>query len=233
MRILAAIVALCAAAFLFIVGKRRWWDRETQRHSDQITVGVAILILMGSTMIATARPSPYPVTAFEGDKYSAHQAQMGADVVKAVRIKRAGKARYLYPPRKRPPVSRQRWRLTPMPAPRPLASEAYRAEAPRAQIIGGRPHGCPFRFCGCGASLHIFGRIIPALNLAANWLRFPRTEPAPGMAAARRGHVFVLERHISGRVWLVHDSNSGRGRTRLHPRSIAGYQIVNPHGGSS
>ncbi len=112
----------------------------------------------------------------------------------------------------------------------PSPSIAYTAEKVAAQVIGGRPAGCPYRFCGCGASLHLFGKIIPSLNLAANWLRFPRAEPAPRMAAARRGHVFVLERHIAGNVWLVHDSNSGRGKTRLHARSIAGYVVVNPHG---
>lgn len=100
------------------------------------------------------------------------------------------------------------------------------------EVIGGRPAGCPHAYCGCGASLHLFGRIIPSLNLAANWLRFPRTAPAPKMAAARRGHVMVLEEHISGSVWLVHDSNSGRHLTRLHPRSIAGYAIVDPRAGA-
>jgi hypothetical protein len=99
-----------------------------------------------------------------------------------------------------------------------------------AQVIGGRPPGCPARFCGCGASLHLFGRIIPSLNLAANWLRFPRAAPAPKMAAARRGHVFVLESHISGDTWLVYDANSGGRRTRLHARSIAGFAIVDPGG---
>jgi len=99
-----------------------------------------------------------------------------------------------------------------------------------ARVVGGRPAGCPSRFCGCVASLHLFGRIIPSLNLAANWLRFPRAVPAPKMVAARRGHVFVLEQHISGDTWLVHDSNSGGHRTRLHARSIAGYAIVNPSG---
>jgi hypothetical protein len=78
----------------------------------------------------------------------------------------------------------------------------------------------------------VFRRIIPSLNLAANWLRFPRTAAAPGMVAARRGHVFVLKSHIAGSTWLVHDSNSGGGRTRIHPRSIAGYAIVNPRGAS-
>lgn len=97
-------------------------------------------------------------------------------------------------------------------------------------VLGGRPSGCPARFCGCGASLHLFGRIIPSLNLAANWLRFPRTPPAPNMVAARRGHVFILKEHVAGSTWIVHDSNSGGRRTRLHARSIAGYAIVNPNG---
>lgn len=99
-----------------------------------------------------------------------------------------------------------------------------------AQVVSGRPIGCPYRFCGCGASLHLFGRIIPSLNLAANWLRFPRAVPAPRMAAARPGHVFVLEQQIAGDVWLVYDANSGGHLTRLHARSIAGYTIVDPHG---
>lgn len=101
-----------------------------------------------------------------------------------------------------------------------------------AGVIGGRPAGCPAAFCGCGASLHLFGRIIPALNLAANWLHFPRASPAPKMAAVRQHHVFVLERHISADVWLAYDANGGSHRTWLHPRSISGYVIVNPSGAS-
>jgi hypothetical protein len=49
------------------------------------------------------------------------------------------------------------------------------------------------------------------------------------MAAVRRHHVFVLERHIGGDTWLVWDANSGRHLTRVHPRSIAGFTIVDPH----
>ncbi|MCV0388085.1 MAG: hypothetical protein K5821_17210 [Nitrobacter sp.] len=113
----------------------------------------------------------------------------------------------------------------------PMPSGLHRVMATGAgRIVGGRPRGCPRRYCGCGASLHIFGRIIPRLNLAANWLRFPRATPAPGMVAARRGHVFVLKRHLHGKVWLVWDANSGRGKTRIHPRSIAGFTIVDPRG---
>jgi hypothetical protein len=99
-----------------------------------------------------------------------------------------------------------------------------------ARVIGGRPAQCPRAYCGCGASLHLFGRIIPALNLAANWFRFPRAAPAPRMVAVRRHHVFVLEQHVGGSIWIVHDSNSGGRATRLHARSIAGYKIVNPSG---
>lgn len=98
-----------------------------------------------------------------------------------------------------------------------------------ATVIGSRPAGCPHRFCGCEASLYLFGKIIPELNLAANWpRRFRRTYPAPRMAAARRGHVMVLISHVSGSDWLVHDGNSGGGKTRRHVRSIKGYVVVDP-----
>ncbi|UEM16203.1 hypothetical protein J4G43_019475 [Bradyrhizobium barranii subsp. barranii] len=96
------------------------------------------------------------------------------------------------------------------------------------RIVGGRPTGCPSSFCGCAAALRLFGRIVPELNLAANWLRFPRTSPAPGMVAARRGHVFVLEQHIGGDVWMAYDGNSGGRATRIHARSLRGYTVVNP-----
>lgn len=97
-------------------------------------------------------------------------------------------------------------------------------------IVGRRPAGCPHRYCGCEASLYLFGKIKPKLNLAANWIRlFPRTAPAPKMAAARSGHVMVLISHVSGNDWLVHDGNSGGGLTRRHVRSIRGYVVVNPH----
>jgi hypothetical protein len=76
----------------------------------------------------------------------------------------------------------------------------------------------------------VFGRVVPELNLAANWLRFPRTAPAPGMVAARRGHVFVLEQHVGGDLWMAYDANSGGHATRIHARSLRGYTVVNPHG---
>jgi hypothetical protein len=101
-------------------------------------------------------------------------------------------------------------------------------DSSEGQVVGGRPAGCPHSFCGCGASLRVFGRIVPGLNLASNWLRFPRTAPAPGMVAARRGHVFVLERHVEGDTWMAYDANSGGHATRIHARSLRGYTVVNP-----
>jgi hypothetical protein len=62
---------------------------------------------------------------------------------------------------------------------------------------------------GCGVAVRIFGRPIRELWLAANWFRFPRAAPGPGRVAVRRHHVFVLERHLVGNVWLVFDVNSG------------------------
>ena len=98
-------------------------------------------------------------------------------------------------------------------------------------VVGSRPSGCPHAFCGCEASLYKFGRIIPELNLASNWYRFPRAAPSPGMAAVRPGHVMILESQVAGNIWLVHDGNSGGHVTREHARSLAGYTIVNPGAG--
>mgnify|MGYP001608444868 CR=1 FL=1 len=99
----------------------------------------------------------------------------------------------------------------------------------QAEIIA-HPVGCPKRaFCGCGASVEIFGKPVRELFLARNWFRFPRAEPGPGMVAVRRGHVFVLRSHVQGQNWIVYDANSGRRKTRVHHRSIAGWTIVNPH----
>jgi hypothetical protein len=112
------------------------------------------------------------------------------------------------------------------------AGGAATASLSGGRIVGSRPAGCPSSFCGCGAALRVFGRIVPELNLASNWLRFPRTSPAPGMVAARHGHVFVLEQHLSGDTWLAYDANSGGHATRMHARSLRGYTIVNPRVGS-
>jgi hypothetical protein len=101
----------------------------------------------------------------------------------------------------------------------------------RGQIVA-HPAGCPrVAFCGCGAALRLFGEARRSLWLAANWLRFPRAEPGPDMAAVRTHHVMViLVYHGNGRA-TVYDANSGGHRTRIHERSLAGYRIVNPRAG--
>lgn len=112
-----------------------------------------------------------------------------------------------------------------------VAASAREASAGAVASILPHPAGCPRRlFCGCGAAVRVFGYPRRDLWVAANWLRFPRALPAPGMAAARRGHVFVLESHVAGSAWLVTDHNSGGGLSRLHVRSISGYAIVDPRG---
>lgn len=91
------------------------------------------------------------------------------------------------------------------------------------------PSGCPSRaFCGCGAALDVFGKHVRELWLARNWFKFPRTSPAPGMVAVRRHHVFVIRDVRGNNTVLAYDANSGRGRTHLHVRSLAGYVVVDP-----
>lgn len=101
-----------------------------------------------------------------------------------------------------------------------------------SQGVVSNPQGCPrTNFCGCGASVRIFGRPIRNLFLAWNWaIQFPRAEPAPGRVAVRRHHVWVLESHITGDLWLAYDANSGHHQTRIHPHHLAGYRVVDPHG---
>jgi hypothetical protein len=110
-----------------------------------------------------------------------------------------------------------------------VAQNVYQA---RQATILPHPAGCPRRaFCGCGAAVEVFGRPIRSLWLAANWLRFPRASPAPGMVAARRGHVFVIRQVLGGGRVLAYDANSGGRKTRLHVRSLAGFVVVDPSGG--
>ena len=104
------------------------------------------------------------------------------------------------------------------------------SHADAAVIVGGRPAGCPARYCGCASARHV-GLSGAKWNLAANWLTLPRASCAPGMAAARRGHVFIIKAcHGNGTV-TAYDPNSGGGKTRIHTRSLAGYTVVNPRGG--
>jgi hypothetical protein len=107
------------------------------------------------------------------------------------------------------------------------------ASASYASQVAAHPAGCPrVAFCGCGASIEVFGRSVRELWLAANWFRFPRTSPAPGMVAVRSHHVFVI-RAVNGDGSVVaYDANSGHHLTRVHTVSLRGYSVRDPHGGN-
>lgn len=95
-------------------------------------------------------------------------------------------------------------------------------------IIGGRPAGCPHRYCGCGLARYL-GLNDARLNLAWNWARlFPRAHAGPGMAVVWRHHVALIESMSSDGTARLRDYNSGGGLSRLHERSIRGAVIVNP-----
>ena len=97
--------------------------------------------------------------------------------------------------------------------------------------IVSHPAGCPGRaFCGCGVSVRVFGHPIRSLYLAANWLRFPRTQPGAGMVAVRSHHVMYIMDYSGNGIATVYDPNSGGHQTRIHTRNISRYRIVNPHG---
>lgn len=112
----------------------------------------------------------------------------------------------------------------------PVRVNANTGSLAARQVIP-HPAGCPRRlFCGCGASMHLFGTVKPGLMLAANWLRYPRAAPAPGMVAANRGHVFVIDKVLGNGMVMAYDYNSGGGRSHYHARSLRGFTVVNPRG---
>lgn len=153
-------------------------------------------------------------------RYVARQMGFGSAIERPVRKARVAKADYRQVIKTKPAVRK----IEPV---RTASEPRQRAAA----TVVSHPPGCPSRaFCGCGAAVRIFGSPVRSLWLAANWLRFPKTAPAPGMVAARRGHVFVLEADLGGGKWLAYDANSGGRKTRIHARSIAGYVIVDPRG---
>jgi hypothetical protein len=96
------------------------------------------------------------------------------------------------------------------------------------------PAGCPYSlFCGCGASVEVYGHPVRNLYLADNWLAFPRASCAPGMAVVWPGrHVAVIRSCEGDGIATLYDANSGGGLTRVHKASLAGGVIVDPHGSS-
>jgi hypothetical protein len=109
----------------------------------------------------------------------------------------------------------------------------YRQRMAGGDQIVGHPSGCPYHaFCGCGVSVKVFGHPVRELYLAANWFRFPRAAPAPGMIAVRFGghHVMYIIAYDGNGNATVYDPNSGGHQTRIHQRSLSGYSVRDPHG---
>lgn len=104
-------------------------------------------------------------------------------------------------------------------------AHAYEA----GRVIGGRPKGCPHAYCGCGASIYVFGENRRDLWPARAWYRFPHVSARVGAVAVRPHHVAVIIGGSPG-AWLLHDGNSGNGLTREHVRDLRGYTFVDPHG---
>lgn len=103
------------------------------------------------------------------------------------------------------------------------------ARLPAVRIVS-HPAGCPrVAFCGCGVARSL-GLRDRSLWLARNWLRFPRATPAPGMVAARSGHVFKILAVLKPGLVMAYDPNSGGHQTRIHVRRLAGFSVVNPNG---
>jgi hypothetical protein len=109
-----------------------------------------------------------------------------------------------------------------------------RARGGYGTVIGGAPAGCRHLgrlYCGCASALYVKLRARWNVNLAANWIRYlPRAAPAPGMAAARRGHVKIITAVLGGGRYKFYDPNSGGGLTRITTGTLAGFVVVNPRG---
>ena len=112
-----------------------------------------------------------------------------------------------------------------------VVSRAVNYTYDTVERVVAHPAGCPHSaFCGCGTSVHVFGKPVRDLYLAANWRKFPSASPAPGMVAWRYGHVFAIESVNGDGTVVAYDPNSGGHQTRIHTVSLHGFHVVNPHG---
>lgn len=94
-----------------------------------------------------------------------------------------------------------------------------------AKVVA-HPKGCSRKlFCGCGASVFLFGKPRRELFAARSWFRFPKAEPAPYRVAVQRHHVFVILKTLGNGKVLAYDANSGGGKTQIHVRSLRGYSV--------
>jgi hypothetical protein len=203
-----------------------------------------------------ARRGPYQQTPFVGGRAMYQEAQVprytyGGQVIqrqvvqyRAYRAQQL-RARQVYRTRQQPvealraqrqPGETERAQHQPVVAAGALHQEekALRYATGGGEIIQ-HPAGCPVRlFCGCGASIEVFGHSVRDLWLVSNWYRFPRAAPAAGMAVLwGTHHVAVIRQYFGDGTALLYDANSGKGLTRVHRIRIAGLAVVDPHPGQA
>lgn len=212
MRILAAIVALCAA--MIVIKDARHWRTGDPRHASFRTVVISVLILLGLSVGASARPSPYPpVTQFNGDRYAGH--------VVATKPEKA--AHFAH---KRAPVARKTRTRVPVPKPRRVTDGHHRADTGLSLGGGigrevGRAAGRPAAWCGWWLGHHL-GMPLRELWLARNWAKVGTDAGGPQVGA-----VVVWIHHVgiitgrSDKGWIVKSGNDGRA-VRERVRSVAG-----------
>ncbi len=160
------------------------------------------------SLAAHARPSPYPVTQYDGDRISARQTQPALRTVLVQRKVKHHRRHYRKPApgyiaRQRAPVVRQI-----------ALDEGWHRPAGRAG------HGRPRAWCGWWLGHHL-GIPLRSLWLARNWASVGTpAQPAPGVVVVWRHHVGIITGH-SAKGWIVKSGNDGH-RVRERPRSVAG-----------
>lgn len=207
-----------------------------------IRIILAAALLLACTIPTEARQRHRPIIAHQDCNVlwpceGVSASRRGEMIAKQVGF---GAAQKIYTPRVAEQPKKQRVRI----ARKPHVTVAAPPKTPRIETtalnpqVVAHPDGCPRRlFCGCGAAKRlqeVWGIVVEKpreLWLAANWGRYPKARPAPGMVAYRRGHVFVIEADLGGGKVYAYDANSGGRKTRLHVRSLAGFTVVNPRGG--
>jgi hypothetical protein len=190
-------------------------------------VAASTLAILASPSEARPRAPSAPAQSFCGDRYCPSFETGNTRVRTGHRASRQPGASRRYAGRHPAATSGRRFRTARSTATPRATAAVYR----EAEVVA-HPAGCPSRaFCGCGASIEVFGRSIRELWRAANWFRFPPASPAAGMVAVRYHHVFVIREVLGSGLVLAYDANSGGHRTRIHVRSLAGYSVRNPRGG--
>lgn len=104
---------------------------------------------------------------------------------------------------------------------RAVHSRVRGAADARAQIVGGRPAGCPARWCGCWLMQH-YGFHDRRLWRAIMWASLMPRAPGPGVGrvVVWKNHVGVITGEYRGQ-WIVLSGNDS-GQIRERTRSIVG-----------